>query len=62
MMPTPKWTVMFNIRSKNGLHRGYSFFTDEEKAEACYHAHAAQGNVPTKRLFHDTDRLHLEET
>jgi len=50
---------MFNILTKNGLHRGYSFFMDEEKAEACYNDHNTKGNVPTKRPFHDTDRLHL---
>jgi len=58
---TPKWTVMFNIRTKNGLHRGYSFYMEEEKAEASYHAHIAQGNVPTKRPFHESDRVHLGE-
>jgi hypothetical protein len=50
---------MFNIYSKTGLLRGYSFFDSEEKAEACYNDHNQRGNVPTKRPFHDTDRVHL---
>lgn len=50
---------MFNIFSKQGLRRGYSFFDDEAKAEACYNDHSTSGNVPTKRPFHDTDRVHL---
>ena len=58
-MPTPKWTVLYNQYSQHGLYRRYAFFDDEAKAEVFYHEKNNARLVPTKRPFHESDRVHL---
>jgi hypothetical protein len=67
-MTTPKWTVLYNIVSKevddspDWIGTGWEFFNDEAAADRCYTWHDAAGNVPTKRPFHPNDAVHLAAT
>lgn len=67
-MKTPKWTVLYNIVSKEDdsfpkwIGTGWEFFNDEEAANKCYTWHAASGNMPTKRPYHPNDAAHLAAT
>ncbi len=62
----PKWTVLYNIVSKeNGwfIGTGWEFFEDEKDAEMCYERQLAAGNCPTKRPFYlRVDGHHLGAT
>lgn len=58
----PKWTVLYNIVSKESdtwVGTGWEFFDTEEQAQLCYNRQIAQGNCPCKRLYHKNDVVHL---
>jgi len=61
-MIDPKWTVLYNIvsqESKQWIGTGWEFFNSESDAQICCLRHEQLGNVPTMRLFHQNDRIHL---
>lgn len=58
-MSTPKWTVLYNSYTKAGLFRLREFFYDEASAKVFFDKKNEEGFYPTKRPFHETDRVHL---
>lgn len=58
----PQWTICTNIvsiESSKWIGTSWEFFDDEVDAEECFQRHIVLGNVPTKRKFHENDRIHL---
>jgi len=58
----PTWTVLYNIlspESRRWIGTGWEFFYSDSEAEECYIRHIKNGNCPTKRRYHTSDRSHL---
>jgi hypothetical protein len=54
MNKEPKWTVLYNIVSRENarwIGMGWEFFDEEADAQKCYKRHLDNGNCPCKRPY-----------